>query len=148
MKTIRMMAWAFSLFCVGGCGGATPEPAAPASAGTTTTDQASAGAKLYTDNCASCHGAGGEGSAKVPALVGKTALPLDPQPPSQLRKAQFHTAADVFQFVKTSMPPGKGGSLTDDQYAAILAFDLKANGVDLAGKKVDATTASSFVLHP
>jgi mono/diheme cytochrome c family protein len=106
------------------------------------------GAKLYADNCASCHGPGGEGNAKVPAVVGKSALPLDPAPPSQARKSKFHTAADVFQFVKANMPPNKGGSLTDEQYAAILAFDLKANGVDMTGKKVDASTAPGFVLHP
>lgn len=80
--------------------------------------------------------------------MSEDALPLDAQPPSQARKSKFHTAADVFQFVKANMPPKNPGSLTDEQYAAIMAFDLKANGVDLGGKKVDATTASSFVLHP
>jgi hypothetical protein len=29
------------------------------------------------------------------------------------------------------MPPKKAGSLTNDQYLAILAFDLHANGIDL-----------------
>ncbi len=140
------LAWALSILAIYGCGGAAPDAAAPPSA--SSGDQAAQGAKLYGDNCASCHGTGGEGNAKVPSVVGKNALPLDPQAPSQLRKAKFHTAADVFQFVKTSMPPNKGGSLTDEQYAAIMAFDLKANGVDLGGKTVDATTAPSFVLHP
>lgn len=144
---IRVMAWAFSISCAAACGGATPEPAA-SGGGTTTGDQASLGGKLYADNCASCHGAGGEGNAKAPAVVGKGALPLDAQPPSQARKTQFHTAGDVFKFVKANMPPKNPGSLTDEQYAAILAFDLKANGVDLAGKTVDATTADTFVLHP
>jgi S-disulfanyl-L-cysteine oxidoreductase SoxD len=148
MKAIRVMAWAFSIFCAGGCGGATPESVAPTSPGPTAGDQASVGAKLYGDHCASCHGVGGEGNAKVPALVGKNALPLDPQPPSQARKSKFHTAADVFLFVKSNMPPDAPGSLSDEQYAAILAFDLKANGVDLGGKKVDMSTAPSFVLHP
>src|SRR4051794_29784557 len=116
-KAIRRMAWAFSMICAGGCGGsATPAAAAPGGPTTAPSgDQASAGAKLYTDNCAGCHGAGGEGSAKVPAVVGPKALPLDPQAPSTARKAKFHTAADVFQFVKANMPPGKPGSLTDEQ---------------------------------
>src|SRR4051812_24990464 len=105
------MALAFSMVAVG-CGGATPEPAAPTTAsnnsGASSTadasgDQVALGAKLYTEKCAGCHGAGGEGNAKVPAVVGKNALPLGPAPPTQLRKSKFHTAADVFQFVKTSM---------------------------------------------
>jgi hypothetical protein len=29
-----------------------------------------------------------------------------------------------------------------------LAFDLKANGVDVTGKPVNADTAASFVPHP
>jgi len=61
---------------------------------------------------------------------------------------QFHTAADVFGFVKANMPGDAPGSLSDEQYAAIMAFDLKANGVDLTGKTVDATTAPTIVLHP
>lgn len=143
-KAIGVMAWVFSIGCIVACGGAAPEAAAPASAD----DQVAQGAKLYAANCASCHGSAGEGDAQVPAVVGKNALPLDAKPPSSARTSKFHTAADVFSFVKASMPPKKGGSLTDEQYAAIMAFDLKANGVNLGGKKVDATTAASFVLHP
>ena len=84
----------------------------------------------------------------APAVVGKTALPLDPPAGSKFRKNQFHTAQDVYDFVKKTMPPDNPGSLTDEQYAAIIAFDLKANGVDMTGKKVDSSTLSSFVLHP
>ena len=109
-------------------------------------DQVALGAKLYGENCASCHGAGGEGSAKAPPLVGKAALPLNPPPTAKFRKAQFHTGADVFAFVKAAMPP-VGNKLNDEQYAAILAFDLKANGVDMTGKTVNTATAASFVLH-
>jgi mono/diheme cytochrome c family protein len=108
-------------------------------------DQVALGAKLYGENCASCHGASGEGG-KAPPLVGKAALPLDPPATAKFRKAQFHTGADVFAFVKATMPP-VGNKLTDEQYAAILAFDLKANGVDMTGKTVSTSTASSFVLR-
>ncbi len=152
-KTIRSTALAFTIGCVAACGGAAPEPAAPSGSGAAAApgsvdEQVAEGAKLYASNCASCHGSGGEGNAKAPAVVGKGALPLDPQPPSKARTAKFHTAADVFQFVKANMPPNKAGSLTDEQYAAIMAFDLKANGVDLGGKKLGTTNAATFVLHP
>jgi mono/diheme cytochrome c family protein len=148
-KSIQVVTAGISIFLLAmagaACGGASAEGAATTSA--SSGDQAGNGKQLFAKNCASCHGAAGEGGGQVPALVGKTALPLDP-PSGSSRKAKFHTAADVFQYVKANMPPGGAGSLTDEQYAAILAFDLKANGVDLTGKKVDPTTAPTFVLHP
>lgn len=147
MAVTRLVAWVFSAVCVTACGGsnaASPAPNAPATA----TDQASLGAQLYGAHCASCHGAEGKGNAGTPAVVGSTALPLDAAPPSHARKTQFHTALDVLQFVQANMPPKKGGSLSQDEYNAIIAFDLKANGVDLTGKQVNADTAASFVLHP
>ena len=110
-------------------------------------DQVGKGAQLYAKNCAGCHGANGEGTDNGPAVVGKSALPLDPPAARKFRKTQFHTAADVGDFVAKNMPP-PGGKLTADEAFAILAFDLKANGVDLQGKTVDASNAGSFVLHP
>jgi S-disulfanyl-L-cysteine oxidoreductase SoxD len=109
-------------------------------------DQVAQGGKLYAAECASCHGANGEGDP-APALVGATALPLDP-PAGAKRSVQFRTGADVFGFVKANMPPKEAGKLSDAEYAAILAFALKANGVDMTGKHVDTSTAASFVLHP
>ncbi len=133
---------------VSGCGGASPAESPPASAAGAGGSQVDRGAKLYGANCASCHGAGGEGSGGAPAVVGSGALPLDPPASAKFRKVQFHTALDVGQWVVKNMPPKAPGSLHEDEYWAILAFDLKANGVDLGGKTVEATTAQSFVLHP
>lgn len=131
-----------------GCGGTTPEASSPPGPSTAAGDQIALGAKLYGQSCASCHGNGGEGGKDTPAVVGKSALPLDPPPIARHRKTQFHTGADVFAFVKATMPANAPGSLTDEEYAAILAFDLKANGVDMTGKHVDTASAASFVLHP
>ena len=109
-------------------------------------DQAAEGAKLYAKHCAKCHGDAGQGK-KAPPVVGKSALPLDPPATAKLRKTQFHTAQDVAAFVAAKMPANKPGSLTADQYYDILAFDLKANGVDVSGKKIDPTTAAEIKLH-
>ncbi len=128
---------------------ATPTAAQPQPGGATTfADQVSAGQKLYADNCASCHGAGGEGSSKAPKVVGVNAgaLPLDPPPGSKYRKNQFHTAADVAGFVVKNMPPNAPGSLKESEYWDILAFDLHANGVDLQ-KPLDGNDAKEVVLH-
>lgn len=147
-----------ALGALAACGGGAPAPeapnasvpsSAPASGGATFGAQAAEGQKLYADNCASCHGANGEGG-KAPRLVGVSegALPLDPPSGAKYRKSQFRTAADVASFVVKAMPPNNAGKLSEDQYWAILAFDLKANGVDLGTKHLDATTAPSVVLHP
>jgi cytochrome c len=148
MKSNRVAVVVSGVFAVVllACGGAPPPPASAGGA-PEGGDQVSMGQALYGEKCASCHGAGGEGK-DGPAVVGKTALPLDPPAGSKARKNQFHTVADVFEFTHKAMPGDKPGTLTDEQYWAILAFDLKANGVDLGGKKLDATSAPSFVLHP
>jgi cytochrome c len=109
--------------------------------------QVAAGGKLYAEHCAKCHGKAGEGGKKGPAVVGATALPLDPPAKAKLRKSQFHTAQDVAAFVAKNMPGDKPGSLTVDQYYEILAFDLKANGVDVSKIKVDPKTAAEIKLH-
>ena len=47
----------------------------------------------------------------------------------------FHAVpADVADFVVHNMPPNEAGSLTPDEYWAILAFDLHANGINLDRK--------------
>src|SRR5689334_9612487 len=107
-------------------------------------DQAAEGAKLYKKHCAKCHGDAGQGTKKAPPVVGKDALPLDPPPGAKVRKTQFHTAQDVAAFVAEKMPANKPASLTTDQYYDILAFDLKANGVDVSGKKIDPTTSAEI----
>jgi hypothetical protein len=43
------------------------------------------------------------------------------------------------------MPPTAPGSLSADQYWAVLAFDLKANGINL-DKKLDAAAAPSLTI--
>jgi cytochrome c len=133
------------------CGGSKQEAAAPPAPSAATVDDGEAaaarGAKLYADNCASCHGANGEGSSDAPPVVGKDALPLDPPKGAKFRTVQFKTALDVAQWVVKNMPPTSPGSLKEQEYWDILAFDLKANGVSVAGKKIDATTAGDIRLH-
>ena len=104
------------------------------------------GSALYVANCAGCHGPTGRGTSEVPAVVGDDALPQNPGPKSKVRHTQFNTAQDIFEFVRTTMPASKPGSLSDDSYYAIVTFALKLNGVDLQGKKVDPVTAPTIRL--
>jgi cytochrome c len=109
--------------------------------------QVAEGGKLFAKHCAKCHGKAGEGTKKAPPVVGKDALPLDPPATAKIRKTQFHTAQDIAEFVSTKMPANKPGSLKPDEYYDILAFDLKANGVDVSTKKIDPKTAAEIKLH-
>ena len=112
----------------------------------TAATQIEQGKKLYTDNCAKCHGAAGQGTKEAPAVVGKDAFPLEPRPKAK-RDVKFHTAADVFGWASKHMPMKTPGSLTTEQYLAIFAFDLTANGVKL-DKPLDGAAAAKIVLHP
>ena len=118
---------------------------ATASAPADAVAQAEAGGPLYGQFCAKCHGDGGQGTDQGPPVVGSSALPLDPPAKAQYRKTQFHTAKDVFDFVGANMPP-KGPKPTLDQYLSILAFDLKANGVDLGAQHLDGALAPSLTI--
>jgi cytochrome c len=122
-----------------------PAPAsAPAPAGGFA-EQARAGEALYATHCASCHGPNGN-DGRAPPVVGlkQGALPLEPSKKSTLRKTPFKTAADVVAFVVKTMPPKAPESLSANEYYAILAFDLKANGLDLGEKKLDAALAAAL----
>jgi mono/diheme cytochrome c family protein len=131
-------------------GTATPATAAsgPGAGGADAMAQADAGGALYGQFCSKCHGDSGQGTDQGPPVVGKDALPLDPRPTAKYRKSQFHTAKDIADFVVANMPP-KGPKPTLEQYLSILAFDLKANGVDLTGKPaLSPDNLSSYVIHP
>ena len=55
------------------------------------------------------------------------------------------TVADVADFVVQNMPGDAPGSLSADDYFAVLAFDLKANGIEL-DQKLDAALAASLTI--
>lgn len=95
--------------------------------------QAERGATLYGKHCSSCHGDSGQGTDEAPRLVGldQGALPEKPPASRMLRMVDFVTVADVAGFAVANMPPGQAGSLSKDEYLAILAFDLQANGINL-----------------
>lgn len=130
----------------------TRERRAPAEAGTkdpaaAAAEQVARGAKLFGAHCAKCHGPAGQGTDDAPPLVGTGALPLDPRPDQKVRKLRFRSAWDVAQFAVENMPANEPGSLKLDEYFAILAFDLKANGVELR-QELDQKAAESITLHP
>lgn len=139
------------LCAAGGCAG--PRSGRPAQGPTdsehaeTASAQIARGRQYFGSYCASCHGDSGAGTSKAPPLVGEKALPLGPPAGAKVRKVQFRTALDVGKWVMQNMPGDQPRSLTREQYLAILAFDLSANGVELEAP-LTVERAASIVLHP
>jgi len=99
--------------------------------------QVAYGVEVYTNSCAKCHGASGEGIDDAPRLVGGDAF------------ADYHTAMDVAVFATQNMPPKKSARalMAERDYWAVLAFALSANGVELS-EPVGPHNASDIVLNP
>ena len=114
----------------------TPNAAQPASF-TSAEMQISRGATVYANNCAACHGDAAQGTRRAPALVGSGALD------------EFHSAMDIAVFATENMPPSKTKRemLTEQDYWAVLAFALSANGVGLE-EPVGPDNASGIILNP
>lgn len=109
-------ALAFALLTVGGCSstvvGATGQQLEHAkSLGPT-------GALLYERNCQSCHGARGEGTRKVPPILGREVL----------SRSRFKTAQDLWDFVAREMPMDNPGGLDITQYWEIVTFMAASTG--------------------
>ncbi len=83
-----------------------------------TTQQAQTGAGLYATNCASCHGGNLQGVA-APAIAGKDF--------QKTAVADKYTVSVIRTIVTQNMPLNNPGSLSDPQYAAIMAYLLAAN---------------------
>lgn len=84
-----------------------------------TADQAQAGATVYVQACASCHGAALE-SGTAPTLKGAAF--------AERAAAQGMTAQSLYDVVAFTMPQVDPGGLTPEQYTAVVAFILQQNG--------------------
>ena len=102
--------------------------------------QATAGAKAYGANCASCHGEKLEGGVG-PALSGATL--------NTLAKNTKLTVGDMFTFLSQQMPLNAPASLSKTQYAAIMAYVLKFNGYAASTKALTyaGATGSNVVMR-
>jgi len=95
-----------------------------------TSAQATAGAAVFTQSCAMCHGANLQGGAG-PALTGAS---FDSASANK-------TIGSVFTLITTQMPLGSGGSLTHDQYTAVMAYILTKNDYPAGSTPLDYTTS-------
>jgi mono/diheme cytochrome c family protein len=111
-------------------------------------EQVADGQALFAEHCAKCHGDAGQGTEDAPRIVGlaEGALPLEPPASRQIRKTRFVTVADVAEFAMANMPPKKAGTLSTDEYLAVIAFDLKANGIDLGQERLTMENARNLTI--
>jgi mono/diheme cytochrome c family protein len=118
-----------------GCGGSNAMTGGGAP--TTGEEQAALGAEVYGARCAHCHreDASGDPGIGAPALVGDGAL------------AGYATAADVYDFVVVNMPGDAPGSLNTEEYLAVLAFALSANGVAPGPEPLTREDAAGIMLN-
>ena len=86
--------------------------------GVYSSSQAERGAKTYKSQCEMCHGAEMKGGPDVPSLVGvEFKFNWNGKP-----------AGELFDYIKTMMPPGQAGTLSDQECADLLATIFKSNG--------------------
>src|ERR1700743_2396402 len=81
--------------------------------------QAQAGATVYSQACAACHGQQLEGVA-APALKGSAF--------GEMATAQGLTADALLDVIANTMPQSDPGSLKTDDYNAVTAYILQQNG--------------------
>jgi mono/diheme cytochrome c family protein len=141
--------------------GATPDDLARARS------QSAAGATVYANACASCHGGRGEGLASAPAVMGPGALPryprdmggvgdptiTDPQliqiqaqtrPEGAAWRDPFRNAQDLYTFTTTHLPKSRAANLKDADYWAVVSYLLAAQGVSLPTGGLGPSNAASI----
>jgi mono/diheme cytochrome c family protein len=106
------------------------------------------GERLYRAHCAVCHGAGGEGIAPYPALIGRE--PREGFPFASDFRIN-HTignywpyATTLFDYVRRAMPLETPGVLTADETYSITAYLLSANGILPPGASLDSATLTAI----
>jgi mono/diheme cytochrome c family protein len=105
---------------------ATPPPKA-----SFTEVQANEGARLYAVRCAMCHGPMLSGTVEIPGLTGKFMANWAGRP-----------VGDLFDYVSRAMPQPAPGSLSDADNVRLVAFLLRANGVQAGSAPLPADSAT------
>ena len=86
--------------------------------GVFTAAQVERAASIFSRQCASCHGNELGGSALAPPLQGLAFMVY----------WQGKTLGELFSYARENMPLGEGGTLSDRNYADLVALILAANG--------------------
>lgn len=101
--------------------------------------QAGRGMEQYLQHCSVCHSASLQGNNESPPLVGRFMPDWADSPLS-----------DLYDYISTTMPLDRPGSLAAAQYSDIVAYLLKANGFPSGQKELDPGNLQSvrFDIRP
>jgi alcohol dehydrogenase (cytochrome c) len=88
-----------------------------------TAAQSAAGRAAYSANCASCHQENLMGGGEAPSLAAGNFM----------KSWGGKSTRELYAYIHSAMPLGKGGSLSGTTYADITAFLLTANGATAGG---------------
>jgi mono/diheme cytochrome c family protein len=128
-------AWGLALGA--GLVGAAAVAFAQSAPGGFTAAQAARGATIFNAKCALCHGEELTGGAGSPPLKG----------PEFLFTWKGRSVAELAAFMKEKMPPGGNDTLSDQQYADVIALVLSANGVEPGMAELPADAAGQATVR-
>jgi cytochrome c len=97
-----------------------------------------AGKAIYETQCASCHGARGEGGIGD-RLAGGMGTLAD-QKPIKTVGSFWPYATTLYDYIRRAMPLTAPQSLSNDELYAVTGYVLSLNGLWPGDQKVDATT--------
>lgn len=92
------------------------------------------GHDVYLQYCAKCHGEQGQG------LIGPPVIGSD------ARLGSYETAQGLLDYISTTMPQNKPGSLSDAEYRKVLAYLLASNDFLPKGQTLDEATLSDIAV--
>jgi mono/diheme cytochrome c family protein len=108
--------------------------------GVFTAEQAKRGEELYQARCADCHGEKLVSASDAPTLA------------APAFKFAWHqkTIAERFEVIRTTMPPGGSGTLSDQEYLDIVAYILQFNAYPSGNQelKPDKEMLDKIVIEP
>lgn len=127
MARLRLLGLAYILALPGVAAAqdAPPDSTRSTRAGVYTAGQATRGREVYELSCASCH------------------TPASHTGPVFAAKWDRHPLWDLYRYVSEAMPKSEPGSLTPRQYAQVVAYLLKMNGMP-AGKAEIPTDSTAL----
>jgi hypothetical protein len=102
------------------------------------------GRTLYAAQCASCHGAAGEGGTAARLVGGKGSLTTDK--PVMTIGSFWPYATTLYDYINRAMPWDRPQSLKPDEVYSLTAFLLHANGIIDANASLDAKSLPKVVM--
>jgi cytochrome c len=100
------------------------------------------GEAIFTDKCAACHGAHGEGKP-MDRLVGGIGTLRDKKPEKTVG-SYWPYATTLFDYVRRAMPLNAPQSLTADEVYAVSAYVLFLNGIVPQETTLDADSVAKI----